>query len=66
MFDTVCIVGVGLIGGSLGMALRERGLARQVVGAVRREATINAAFQKGAVDNATLDLAEAVRIAGAE
>jgi prephenate dehydrogenase len=61
LFDTVCIVGVGLIGGSFGMAVRERGLARQVIGAVRREATINAAFQRGAVDNATTDLTVAAR-----
>ncbi|MDF2440460.1 MAG: prephenate dehydrogenase [Abditibacteriota bacterium] len=61
MFDSVCIVGVGLIGGSFGMAVRERKLARHVVGAVRREETINQAFQRGAVDNATTDLAEAAR-----
>lgn len=61
MFDTVCVVGVGLIGGSFGIALREKKLARQVIGAVRRKETINAAFQKGAVDNATTDLAEAAR-----
>lgn len=61
MFDTVCVVGVGLIGGSFGIALREKKLARQVIGAVRRKETINAAFQKGAVDNATTELAEAVR-----
>ncbi|HVF09967.1 MAG TPA: prephenate dehydrogenase [Abditibacteriaceae bacterium] len=61
LFDTICIIGVGLIGGSFGIAVRERHLARQVVGAVRREATINAAFQRGAVDNATTDLAYAVR-----
>jgi prephenate dehydrogenase len=61
MFDTVCVVGVGLIGGSFGIAVREKKLARQVIGAVRRQETINAAFQKGAVDNATTDLAEAVR-----
>jgi prephenate dehydrogenase len=61
MFDTICIVGVGLIGGSFGIAVREKKLARQVVGAVRRKETINAAFQKGAVDNATTDLAEAAR-----
>lgn len=61
IFDTVCIVGVGLIGGSFGIALREKKLARQVVGAVRRQETINAAFQKGAVDNASTNLAEAVR-----
>ncbi|MBV9868102.1 MAG: prephenate dehydrogenase/arogenate dehydrogenase family protein [Abitibacteriaceae bacterium] len=61
LFDTVCVVGVGLIGGSFGLAMRERKLARQVIGAVRREETINAAFQRGAVDNATTDLAEAAR-----
>jgi prephenate dehydrogenase len=61
MFDTVCIVGVGLIGGSFGIAVREKKLVRQVIGAVRRQETINAAFQKGAVDNATTDLAEAAR-----
>jgi prephenate dehydrogenase len=61
MFDTVCIVGVGLIGGSFGIAVREKKLAKQVIGAVRRQETINAAFQKGAVDNATTDLAEAAR-----
>lgn len=61
MFDSVCIVGVGLIGGSFGIAIRERKLAKQVVGAVRRQETINAAFQKGAVDNATTNLEEAAR-----
>jgi prephenate dehydrogenase len=61
MFDTVCIVGVGLIGGSFGIAVREKKLARQVIGAVRRQETINAAFQKRAVDNATTNLAEAMR-----
>lgn len=61
LFDTVCVVGVGLIGGSFGMAVRERGLARQVIGAVRREETINAAFQRGAVDNATTNLSLAAR-----
>lgn len=60
MFESVCIVGVGLIGGSFGIALRQRKLAREVVGAVRRQATIEAALQKGAVDRATTDLIEAV------
>jgi prephenate dehydrogenase len=61
LFDTACVVGVGLIGGSFGMAVRERGLVRQVIGVVRREATINAAFQRGAVDNATTDITLAAR-----
>lgn len=61
MFDSVCIVGVGLIGGSFGMAMRERGLARHVSGVVRREATAIEAKARGAVDVATTDLAEAAR-----
>ncbi|MBI3912437.1 MAG: prephenate dehydrogenase [Armatimonadetes bacterium] len=55
MFDRVVIAGVGLIGGSLGMDLRERRLARRVVGLVRREVTIREALAVGAVDEATLD-----------
>jgi len=57
MFETVAIVGVGLIGGSLGMALRERGLAARVLGIVRREAAIEEALRVGAIDEGTVDLA---------
>lgn len=56
MFQTVAIVGVGLIGGSLGIALRERGLASRVIGIPRREATIAEALTVGAIDEGTLDL----------
>jgi prephenate dehydrogenase len=59
LFDTACIVGVGLIGGSFGLAARERGLVRHVVGAVRREETARVAVEVGAVDTASLDLSEA-------
>jgi prephenate dehydrogenase len=61
MFDTVCIVGVGLIGGSFGAALRERKLARRVVGATRRAETIDEALAKGAIDEGTTDLLRAAR-----
>ena len=59
MFDTVCVVGVGLIGGSFGLALRQRRLARHVVGVVRRQATIEEAIQIGAIDEGTTDLRQA-------
>ncbi|HVX62384.1 MAG TPA: prephenate dehydrogenase [Pirellulales bacterium] len=59
-WDTVAIVGVGLIGGSIGLGLRERGLARRVVGIGRRESTLKAARQAGAVTSTTLDLAKGV------
>ena len=36
-WDTVAVVGVGLIGASVGLALRERGLARNVVGIGRNK-----------------------------
>lgn len=57
----VAILGIGLLGGSLGMALRRRGLAREVVGFARREATVAEALQAGAVDAASTDLDAVVR-----
>jgi prephenate dehydrogenase len=57
MFDTVAIVGIGLIGGSLGLALRERGLARHVLGIPRRGATLDEALSVGAIDSGSLSLA---------
>lgn len=74
-YDTVAIVGVGLIGGSIGLALRERGLAREVVGIgrgasrltdpnhvgpPRRTSSLDAALKLGAIDRATTDLAAGV------
>lgn len=59
-WEKVTLVGVGLLGGSLGRALRVRGLAKSVVGLVRREATLTEAVSCRAVDHATLDLEEAV------
>lgn len=60
----ITLVGVGLLGGSLGLALRKRGLAASVVGFVRRPASVAECERLGAVDLATLDLARAVE--GAE
>jgi prephenate dehydrogenase len=59
-FDTVAIVGVGLIGGSIGRALRERKLAREVVGIGRREAGLKSAQELGAIDRGTMNLHEGV------
>src|SRR5688572_29237101 len=59
-WQKVTLVGVGLLGGSLGLALRKRGLAAEVCGYVRRESSIAECVQVGAVHRATVDLAEAV------
>jgi prephenate dehydrogenase len=60
----VTLVGVGLLGGSLCLALKQRRLAGSVTGFVRRAASVAECARAGAVDVATLDLREAV--AGAE
>lgn len=59
-WNKVSIIGVGLLGGSLGQALIARGLARQVVGCVRRKATLTQAKRARAVHTATLDFAAGV------
>ena len=47
------VVGLGLIGGSLGLDLRQRG--HQVVGLARRQSTVERAIERGLVDEASSD-----------
>lgn len=62
-FRKITIVGVGLLGGSLGLAVKNRKLAREVVGYVRRAASIAECEKAKAVDSCTRDLREAVTAA---
>lgn len=55
LFKTVVIVGPGLIGGSLGMALKNRRLAGRVIGVGRRQSSLDKALSLGAVDEISLD-----------
>ena len=64
LFEQVTIIGTGLMGGSMGMDLRARGLAGEVVGVGRRQVSIDRALDAGACDRVTLDTAEGV--AGAD
>ena len=64
LFKRLVIAGVGLIGGSLGLAARERGLIREVVGFGRTEANLKIALERGIIDSYTFDPAEAA--AGAD
>lgn len=59
-FNRVAIIGVGLIGGSLGLAVRKKRLAREVVGVCRTLASIRLAKRRGAVDWGTTDPVRAV------
>ncbi|MBI5286661.1 MAG: prephenate dehydrogenase/arogenate dehydrogenase family protein [Deltaproteobacteria bacterium] len=55
LFKKVAIIGVGLIGGSLAMVLRKKGLANYIVGIGRGIANLEAAKRLGVVDEFTQD-----------
>jgi prephenate dehydrogenase len=57
---TVAIIGVGLIGGSIGLALRTRRLASEVVGVGRDPARLDQALRLGTIDRGTTELSEGV------
>jgi prephenate dehydrogenase len=59
-FNTVAVLGVGLLGGSLGLGLKARGLAGTVRGVGRNAETLEAARARGAVDEVGFDAREAV------
>ncbi|MDE3248872.1 MAG: prephenate dehydrogenase [Bacteroidota bacterium] len=52
LFDTITVVGVGLISGSLSLALKEKGLVRKVIGVSRTEETTQKALALGLIDEA--------------
>lgn len=62
-FERIAVVGLGLLGGSVALAARERGLADRVAGSARQRSVRTAAVARGAVDEAG-DAPEAV--AGAD
>lgn len=57
VFETVAIVGVGLLGGSLGLDLKARGLARRVVGITRSPDTALRILERGAADECGVEMA---------
>ncbi|MEX0606455.1 MAG: prephenate dehydrogenase/arogenate dehydrogenase family protein, partial [Halofilum sp. (in: g-proteobacteria)] len=64
MSTRVAIVGVGLIGGSFGLALRAAGYDGEIVGIGRDRARLDQAVQLGAIDRGETEYAAGV--AGAE
>ena len=64
LFDSIAIIGLGLIGGSLARALKRTGLCKTVTGYGRRAAALQQAVTDGVIDNYSLDVREAV--AGAD
>lgn len=59
--DTLAVIGVGLIGGSLARALRAAGQVGRIIGCGRGKANLERAVELGVIDAWTHDPAEAVR-----
>ncbi len=63
ILDTLAVIGVGLIGGSLAGALKKRGAVGTVVGCGRSEENLEIALTRGLIDQYTTDLGQAVAAA---
>ena len=63
ILDTLAVIGVGLIGGSLAGALKMRGAVGTVVGCGRSVENLETALARGLIDRYTTDLVEAVAAA---
>jgi prephenate dehydrogenase len=61
MIDRLCIIGVGLIGGSLARALKTTGACKEVVGYGRNAASLKKALQLGVIDRFETKLYPAVK-----
>ena len=59
-FKKITIIGVGLIGGSLGLALKERSPNFKIVGVDKQE-IIEKAITRGAIDEGTVNLEEGIK-----
>ena len=64
MIERLCVIGVGLIGGSLARAVREAGFCQEVVGAGRNPQNLQTAVDLGVIDRYETDPGKAV--AGAD
>ncbi|ORU90239.1 MAG: prephenate dehydrogenase [Cycloclasticus sp. symbiont of Poecilosclerida sp. M] len=58
MFKKICIIGVGLMGGSIAKASRENGLCNEIVGVGRNRENLQLACDLGVIDKFTSDILE--------
>lgn len=59
-FHKVAIIGVGLIGGSLGLVLRERGITNHIIGIGRGVDNLKIAKRRGIINEYTVDVERGV------
>jgi len=55
LFERVAVIGVGLIGGSFALAMKQAGACAHVVGAGRNAANVKLALERGIVDSIAAD-----------
>ena len=60
-FAKAAVIGVGLIGGSLAMVMKEKGLCRTITGIGRTRENLETALSRGMIDELSSDIAEGVR-----
>ncbi|HHT9138892.1 MAG TPA: prephenate dehydrogenase [Candidatus Wunengus sp. YC60] len=60
-FGTVCIIGPGLIGGSIGLGIKKRNLAKTIIGVGHRASSLEKAIKIHAIDTGLLNDEEAVK-----
>ncbi len=60
-FEKTAILGVGLLGASLALAMKKKGLSHVISGFGRKEENLRKALEKGIIDSYFLDPAEAVK-----
>jgi prephenate dehydrogenase len=59
-FTRTAVIGVGLIGASVALALREKGLCNSICGCGRKEENLRRAKERGIIDDYRLDVSAAV------
>ena len=59
-FKKVCIIGLGLIGGSIGLAMKRSKISNQIIGFARSNSTLERAIELGLVDKVKDNLEDAV------
>lgn len=60
LFRRVAIVGTGFMGASLGLAIKKKGLAKEVMGIGHHETALREAADVGAIDESTMDLKKGI------
>lgn len=61
MIDRLCVIGVGLIGGSIARSARQQGICREIVGVDHHKKNLKKAIEASVIDCGTTDICKGVR-----